>query len=114
MTALQQPRNASALRAFPAVKKHTLLLHIHVFHRPAPWLGCRGRLDEQAMLRLPAPAAPASAAPDVASLAAQFRNRHDELQRSLDRLQEAVVAKPGAQDTHRLLVDAVEVRGPRD
>lgn len=57
------------------------------------------------------PAAPGAASgADVASLAAQFRSRHEELARSLQRLEGAVGTRPGAQDTHRLLVDSVEVR----
>ena len=62
----------------------------------------------------PAVAAAPAGAPELATLSAQFRDKHEELQRSLDKLQQAVGPKQGVQDTHRLLVDAVEVGGCRE
>ena len=59
----------------------------------------------------PAAAAAPAGGPELATLTAQFRSKHEELQRSLDKLQQAVGPKQGVQDTHRLLVDAVEVSG---
>lgn len=55
------------------------------------------------------PAAPQPGPDALARLATQFRSKHEELQRALERVQDVVASKPGAGDTHKLLVDAVDV-----